>query len=66
MSRYRYRTAALVGPWRDSHLKAETDAIAYGQAMIEPGSGKFVWRVPGEIEVDGAPPRQTPSSLLKK
>ena len=55
MKRYRYRTATLVGPWRDSRLKAESDAIAMGQAVIERSSGTFVWRVAGEIEVDEVP-----------
>ena len=50
MKRYRYRTATLVGPWRDSRLKAETDAISVRLALIEPETGKFVWRVYGEIE----------------
>ena len=55
MPRYRYRTATLVGPWRDSRLKAETDAVAIGQARFE-ARGGIVWNVAGEIEVkeDGA------------
>ena len=51
MPRYRYRTATLVGPWRDSILKAETDAVAIGQALFEGRGGRFVWKVEGEIEV---------------
>ena len=51
MKRYRYLTATLVGPWRESRLQAETDAIAMCQAFLEPGSGKLIWRVSGEIEV---------------
>ena len=51
MPRFRYRTATLIGPWRDSRLKAETDAVARGQAKIEGHVGRFVWLVPGEIEV---------------
>ena len=55
MPRYRYRTATLVGPWRDSRLKAETDAVEIGQAMFDVRGG-IVWNVTGEIEVreDGA------------
>ena len=51
MCRYRYRTATLVGPWRDSLLKAETDAVAIGQAKFDGRCGRFEWSVPGEIEV---------------
>ena len=51
MPRYRYRTATLIGPWRDSILKAETDAVAIGQALFEGRSGRFVWKVEGEIEI---------------
>ena len=51
MPRYRYRTATLVGPWRDSRLKAETDAVAVGQAKLEGRDARLVWTVPGEIEV---------------
>ena len=57
MPRYRYRTVTLVGPWRDSILKAETDAVAVGLAGFEGKGGRFAWKVPGEIEVsDGAAP----------
>ena len=56
MNRYRYRTQTLIGPWRDSRLKAETDAVALHQAVIDQGNGKLVWRVPGEIEVSDEGP----------
>lgn len=52
MPRYRYRTPILVGPWRDSKLKAECDAVAVGQADFEGAPGKLVWKVPGEIEAE--------------
>ena len=52
MPRYRYRTSTLVGPWRDSRLKAETDAVAVGQARFEGAKQAFVWLVQGEIEAD--------------
>ena len=58
MTRYRYRTATLVGLWRETRLQAETDAIAAQQAILDPGSGSLVWRVHGEIEVDDAPRRR--------
>ena len=51
MARYRYRTSTLVGPWRDSRLKAECDAVLVGQARFEGKDGRFVWNVAGEIEV---------------
>jgi len=53
MARYRYRTATLVGPWRDSRDKAECDAVALGQAEFQ-GRGvaeRLVWKVAGVIEV---------------
>jgi hypothetical protein len=59
MPRYRYRTETLVGPWRKSRLEAETDAVAAGQAMFDgrrPSS--LVWRVAGEIEVEGEGPER--------
>ena len=49
MPRYRYRTQTLVGPWRDSRLKAECDAVAMGQADFAGGRAGFVWKVEGEI-----------------
>ena len=51
MDRYRYRTSTLVGPWRDSRLKAECDAVLVGQARFENRGRRFVWNVEGEIEV---------------
>lgn len=54
--RYRYRTAILLGPWRDSRLKAECDAVARGQAEFAGSSGRFVWKVPGEIEAGEGEP----------
>ena len=55
MPRFRYRTATLVGPWRDSMLKAETDAVAVGQAEFQGRGQRFAWKVQGEIEVDSGP-----------
>ncbi len=56
MSRYRYRTVTLIGPWRDSILKAETDAVAVGLAEFDGRGGRLAWKVPGEIEVGEVPP----------
>ena len=54
MPYYRYRTATLHGPWRDSRLKAECDAVATGQAEFAGGRGQFQWKVEGEIEAQSA------------
>ena len=48
MPLYRYRTSALVGPWRESRGEAERDAVAIGQA--EYAGRRFRWKVAGEIE----------------
>ena len=45
---YRYRTAALVGPWRRSLETAHEDAIEAGQ--MERCSKTGEWLVSGEIE----------------
>ena len=55
MARFRYRTAALVGPWRDLLLKAEIDAVAVGLAEVDGRAGRLIWKVPGEIEVGEEP-----------
>ena len=53
MVRYRYRTAALTGRWRETHLAAEHDAVKAKQALIDAGlPGGLHWLVPGEIEED--------------
>lgn len=51
MPYYRYRTQTLHGPWRDSRLKAECDAVARGQAEFSGGRGDLAWKVEGEIEL---------------
>ena len=58
MRRYRYRTAVLVGPWRDSQDEAARDAANAGQIVYEEGSLNYRWVVPGEIEQSRAPRRQ--------
>lgn len=51
MRRYRYRTPALTGPWRDSHDDAVRDAVKAKQAQIEDDQPAGVkWIVPGQIE----------------
>jgi hypothetical protein len=53
MQRFRYRTAALVGRWRETPEQAVEDAITSRQAEREevPPS-KLRWRVPGFIEAE--------------
>ena len=55
MPSYRYRTSILVGPWRDTRLKAECDAVLMGQAEFAGGRGDFTWKVEGTIEVRQEP-----------
>lgn len=47
---YRYRTRALVGPWRDTPDEAFADALRARQARREEGGTKIVWVVDGDIE----------------
>jgi hypothetical protein len=46
---YRYRTAALVGPWRPCPEAALADAVRACQACYD-DSGALAWRVSGAIE----------------
>jgi len=49
--RYRYRTPALTGPWRESHDDAVRDAVKAKQAEYDEGQPPGLkWIVPGEIE----------------
>ena len=51
MPRYRYRTEALIGPWRETRRQAESDAVVAGQAVFAAHpDGALVWRVLGDIE----------------
>ena len=51
--RWRYRTAALAGPWRSTVAWAATDAIAQGQAIQDESQPNGLrWRLPGWIEGD--------------
>ena len=49
MELYRYRTAALLGPWRVSPEEAIADALYAGQAFRE-ADGRLAWRVSGSID----------------
>ena len=52
--RYRFRTAALVGPWRQTRGTALRDARKARQADADETEPDGVrWRVPGMIEEDG-------------
>jgi hypothetical protein len=49
--RFRYRTAVLTGPWRDSEEEAVLDAVKARQAELDGASPSEVrWIVPGRIE----------------
>lgn len=51
MRRYRYRTPALTGPWRNSHDAAVRDAVKAKQAEIDNDQpSRVAWTVPGRIE----------------
>lgn len=50
MRRYRYRTPALVGPWRESQDDALRDAARAGQLVLEGSGSAMRWMVAGEIE----------------
>ena len=57
MARYRYRTPALAGPWRDSREAALRDAVAANQARHDPDSPSGVkWLVAGDIEEQESDP----------
>jgi hypothetical protein len=48
---YRYRTSALVGPWRTSARQAVLDALRARQARRDEQDRQAVrWLVPGRIE----------------
>ena len=63
MARYRYRTPAVTGRWRDSREAAVRDAINAKQACQDLGEpGGVRWIVPGSIEEEqkeAARPRLT-------
>ena len=50
MARYRYRTCAILGPWRLTSQEAEADAVKARQAKWSDSGDSVVWLVPGEIE----------------
>ena len=56
MRRFRYRTATLLGPWRETEAAAVRDAIRAKQARRNEEGEGWHWVVPGSIEegMDGA------------
>ena len=61
MPAYRYRTATLLGPWRETREAAEEDAIRAKQARRNEGDAGCHWIVPGTIEESG---RETDEGFL--
>ena len=56
MRSYRYRTATLLGPWRETAEAALRDAIRAKQARRDAEGGGWHWVVRGTIEEGhGAP-----------
>ena len=54
--RYRYRTAALAGRWRDSREDAVRDAVKAHQALADDSVADGLrWLVAGEIEEVASP-----------
>ena len=52
MRRYRYRTAVLTGPWRETEIEAASDAVRAKQATDDITRPEGIrWTVPGRIEV---------------
>lgn len=48
---YRYRTTALIGPWRKTARQAELDALHARQARRDERDRQLLhWLVPGQIE----------------
>jgi len=55
---YRYRTAVLVGPWRERWNEAQDDAVRARQAYFDDQQG-MVWALDGcSIEIGCPPPEE--------
>jgi hypothetical protein len=50
LARYRYRTSAIVGPWRRTREQAAADAVNARQARWDETGAQLRWTVPGDIE----------------
>lgn len=60
--RYRYRTAALAGRWRDSREDAVRDAVKAHQALAHDSVADGLrWLVAGEIEEV-----ESPAALIER
>ncbi len=56
MPQFRYRTRALIGPWRSSRDEALLDAVGAKQVLLEGRAPLAIrWLVPGEIEEQADP-----------
>ena len=55
-ARYRFRTAALIGPWRETEGEALEDACRARLCLCD--GNKVVWRVPAEIQAEARPRRE--------
>lgn len=52
-ARYRYRTVAILGPWRTTRELAAQDAVRADQAVLDASRPDGIrWYVPGTIEAD--------------
>lgn len=61
MARYRYRTPAVAGRWRDSREDAARDAVVAKQASFDDSlPGGLRWIVPGTIEEEQKEERVRP------
>ena len=66
MRHYRYRTAVLTGPWRDSEREALRDAIKARQAeLVGDPPSETRWIVPGQIEEKISEQNHEQSSRLR-
>ena len=50
MASFRYRTATLLGPWRETQEAAVRDAIRAKQGRLDEDGEGWHWLVPGVIE----------------
>ena len=59
MTRYRYCTTVLAGPWRDSPGAAFLDAVRARQVIYDEAEpSNYRWVVPGRIEEEAGQGRR--------
>lgn len=56
--RHRFRTSAIVGPWRQSAAEASRDAVKARQARWAENGESLSWIVPGCIEHSASESRE--------